>query len=261
MSPKILTLDIETSPIEAWTWGTWDQNVGLEQIKTEPSVMSVAAKWLGSKQIIYSDTGGRGKNKVRDDRKLMDGIWQLLDDADIVVAQNGKSFDLKRINSRLIQLGYGPYSPVRVVDTLLVAKSTFGFTSNKLAWMSKYLTTTKKQEHRLFPGFELWKECLNDNPRAWKVMKEYNIADVIATEELYLRMLPWIANHPNLGVYVDDTDPLCPKCEGEEFQQRGFAYTNSGKYHRYMCLDCGGWSRGKTNLLTKDKRKSLHAST
>lgn len=260
MSPKILTIDIETAPIEAWTWGLWDQNVGVEQIQTEPSILSVAAKWLGSKQMIYADTSGRGKNKVRDDSRIMKGIWQLLDDADVVVAQNGKSFDLKRINSRLIQLDYGPYSPVRVVDTLLVAKSTFGFTSNKLAWMSKYLTSTKKQEHRAFPGFELWKECLNDNPKAWKVMREYNIADVLATEELYLRLRPWISNHPNLSVYVDDEDPICPKCEAEDsFQHRGFSFTNAGKYHRYLCTDCGGWSRGKTNLLSKIKRRFLTA--
>jgi hypothetical protein len=254
-SPNILTLDIETFPLESYTWGTWDQNVGLEQIKTEWSIASVAAKWIDSKKVIYADTGGRGKGKVRDDTRLLAGIWKLLDEADWVIAQNGVQFDIKKIDARLITLGFGPYSPIRVIDTLSVAKRRFAFTSNKLAWMSKHLTTTKKQEHKEFPGFELWKECLNDNPRAWAVMKKYNIADVLATEELYLRMRPWIVQHPSMSVYTDDEDPSCPKCGEENLQARGYAYTQQGKYQRYQCTDCSGWSRGKTNLLTKDKRK------
>ena len=64
-SPKILVIDIETSPLESWTWGIWDQNVSLEQIKTEWTILSFAAKWLGKRPILYADTGGRGVKKVR----------------------------------------------------------------------------------------------------------------------------------------------------------------------------------------------------
>ena len=129
-SPKILLADIETSPLESYTWGLWDQNVGLEQIKTEWTILSYAAKWMHQSRVMYRDTGGRGKHKVRDDKPLMGDLWSLLDEADIVVAQNGKRFDCKKINARLIMHGYGPPSPYRVVDTLLVSKKYFAFTSN-----------------------------------------------------------------------------------------------------------------------------------
>src|ERR1700733_915350 len=137
--PKILTLDIETAPLEAYTWGLWDVTVGLEQIKTGWSILSYAAKWIGKPKVTFKHTGGRGAAKVRDDKVLMQPLWDLLDRADIVVAQNGQRFDVKKINSRLIEQGFGPYSPIRIVDTLLTAKKHFAFTSNKLAWMSKYL--------------------------------------------------------------------------------------------------------------------------
>lgn len=254
-SPRILTIDIETAPIESYTWGIWEQNVGLEQIKTEWSILSVAAKWLDSNKIIYADTGGNGKSKVRDDTRLLAGIWKLLNEADLIVAQNGVNFDIKKINARLLAAGFSPYSPIRVIDTLQVAKRYFGFTSNKLAWMSKHLTKTKKQEHKKFPGFELWLECLNDNPAAWREMKKYNIADVLATEELYLKQRPWISQHPNFNAFVDDTDPCCPKCGEDDLRKEGFAYTQQGKYQQYSCGDCGGWSRGKSNLLSLVKRK------
>jgi hypothetical protein len=261
MSPRVLVIDIETAPLESYTWGIWEQNVGLEQIKTEWTILSYAGKFLDSKEVFFNHTGGRGAKKVRDDKPLMGELWNLLNTADVVVAQNGISFDIKKINSRLSIHGFGPYSPVRVVDTLRVARKHFGHTSNKLAWMSKHLTPqTKKSEHKKFPGFELWKECLADNPAAWKEMGKYNKQDVLATEQVYLKQLPWISNHPNVASYSLREDLVCPKCSSTKLQARGFSVTNAGKYQRVQCQDCGGWSKGKTNLLTQDKRKSLLVS-
>jgi predicted RNA-binding Zn-ribbon protein involved in translation (DUF1610 family) len=259
--PRILVIDIETSPIEAYVWGLWEQNVGLDFIKTEWTILSFAAKWLGEKKIIYADTGGRGKNKVRDDKPLMGKIRELLDEADIIVAQNGKRFDVRKMNARLIQHGLGPPSPYRVIDTMVVAKKYFAFTSQKLAWTSKYLTNVPKEEHKEFPGFELWAECLKDNPRAWKVMRRYNKRDIVSTELVYLRMRPWIENHPNLGVYDDSERPLCPKCGSARMtrQKHRHSVRQQGAYIQYQCGDCGGYARGKVMQLPLEKRRSLLA--
>lgn len=261
MTPKILTIDIETAPIEAYTWGIWDVNVGLDQIKTEWGILSYAAKWLDKKPVIYADTGGRGKRKVRDDKALMKELWKLLDQADIVVAQNGQRFDVKKINARLIMHDFKPYSPIRVVDTLLVAKKHFGFTSNKLAWMSKYLTDAKKSEHKKFPGFELWTECLADNPKAWAEMAKYNKLDVIATEQLYIKQRPWIKGHPNMASYTPSHEHACTNCGSTNVTKNGFAILQQGKYQRFICGDCGTWSRGKQNMINVTNRKASLAST
>lgn len=252
---RILTIDIETAPIESYTWGIWEQNVGLDQIKTEWSILAFAAKWIDKKAVIYADTSGRGAAKVRDDKPLVKALWALLDEADIIVAQNGARFDLKKINARLVMHGFGPYSPVRVIDTLLVAKKHFGFTSNKLEWQSKYLTDSPKSKHKTFPGFELWLECLADNPKAWAEMRKYNIQDVISTEKLYLKQRPWIAQHPNLGTYSDRAEASCPKCDSTNVQARGFQVLQQGRYQRFHCQSCGGWSRGKTMLIPLKTRK------
>lgn len=259
--PKILTLDIETAPYEAFTWQIWDVNVGLDQIKTERSILSYAAKWLDSKKMIYEDTSGSGAGKVRDDKKLMRGLWELLDKADIVVAQNGQRFDVKIINARLAMHNLKPYSPIRIVDTLLVAKRHFGFTSNKLAWMSKYLTDAKKSEHKKFPGFELWVECLKDNPAAWREMAKYNKLDVVATEQLYLKLRPWIKNHPNMASYAPCHEQACPNCGSKNVTKYGFATLQQGRYQRFVCGDCGAPSRGKQNLISPTNRKAQLASS
>lgn len=253
--PKILTLDIETVPLESYTWGIWEQNVGLDMIKTEWSILSFSAKWLDKKSVIYADTMGRGASKVRDDKKLLGQIHALLDEADIVVAQNGMRFDMKKINARLIQHGFGPPSPYRVVDTLSVAKKYFAFTSNKLEWQSKYLTDSPKSKHKEFPGFELWAECLKDNRKARAELRKYNKQDVIATEKLYLKQRPWIENHPNLGTYNLKGDVTCPKCDSADVQLAGKRVLSAGVYQRYHCRNCGGWSRGKNLMNDKDVRK------
>jgi hypothetical protein len=254
---KILVIDIETAPLEAYCWGLWDQNVGLNQIKTEWSILSFAAKWLNESKVIYADTSGKGPKHVREDKALLVQIHALLDEADIVVAQNGRRFDVKKINARMVMAGLKPYSPIRIVDTLEAAKKYFAFTSNKLEWASEHLTSQKKLAHKEFPGFELWKEFLLCNPKAIKVMKQYNIRDVTATEEYYLRIRPWIANHPNMGVYSDIIEHTCTNCASPNLQSRGKQRLQQGLYNRYQCQDCGKWSRGKNMLLAINKRKAL----
>lgn len=259
MSAKILIIDIETMPFEGYTWGLWDQNIGLNQIKEETSIASVAAKWLGDKKVFYLDTGGRGAKKTRDDSPVLAVLWELLNAADIVVAQNGAAFDIKRINARLVVEGYPPYSPIRIVDTKLVAKKHFAFSSNRLEWLAKYLAGQDKYKHSKYEGMDLWKECLKDNPAAWKEMKKYNIIDTELCERVYLKMRPWMDQHPNLGAYTSDLTIQCPKCGSKDLEARGTRSLQQGVYQRYCCQKCRGWSRGKTMLLPAAKRKSMLA--
>lgn len=251
MNPVIATLDIETSPYEAYVWELWDQNVGIEQIKAERSILSFGYKKLGKTTEYYDVTG---QKNLRDDSKLLEILWEKLDGTDIVVAQNGKKFDIKIINARLAIHGFPPYSPIRIIDTMQIAKKHFRFSSNKLAWLSKYLTDSAKSEHKEFPGMELWIECLKGNSKAWNSMRKYNVRDIVATEKLYLKLRPWIDNHPNVGVYSGESH-TCPACGSSKVQSRGFAITQSSKYVRYHCQMCGKWSRGKQMLTPLEERK------
>lgn len=198
---KTLIIDIETSPIEGYVWGTFKQNLSQEQIQKDWSILSYAAKWAGKSEVFYQDTGGRGASKVRDDSVLLQELWALLDEAHTIVAQNGNKFDVKKINYRLIESGMPPPSSFRIYDTLLASRRLFAATSHKLGWLSTHLTDTPKDKHHKFPGWELWVECLKDNPEAWAEMKKYNIQDIRATEKLWLRQRPWVRNRPMLGTY------------------------------------------------------------
>jgi len=250
---RILTIDIETSPIISYTWGIFDQNIGLNQIIQDWHLLSFAAKFKDEKKLHYKDQ--RNAKDITNDKPLLEEIWKLLDKADIVIGQNVKSFDIKKINARFITHGMKPPSSYKQIDTLLIARRKFGMTSNKLEHLSKVLCKKKKSAHKKFAGFELWKECLKGNKAAWREMEMYNKADVEATEELYLKLQPF-DNSFNPNLYTDTLNTVCA-CGSKNFVRNGHTYTSTGKFQRLTCKSCGAEVRSKANLLSKEKRKSL----
>lgn len=256
--PKILLLDIETAPMLGYVWGLWDNNIALNQLKQDWYILAWAAKWLDEPEdkIIYQDQ--RNAKNIEDDSKLLKGIWKLMDEADIIVTQNGKHFDEKKLNARFIIHGFPPPSSYKHVDTKLIASRKFGFTSNKLEYMtSKLCKKYKKLQHKKFPGQELWTECLKGNKQAWKEMELYNKYDVLSLEELYKKMRPW-DNSVNYNIYHDSAAHNVCACGSTSFKKNGYKFTASGKYQRYKCNQCGSESRDKINLFSKDKKASLH---
>lgn len=252
--PKVLLFDIETAPILGYVWSLWENNVALNQIHTDWYILSWAAKWLGSKEVMYQDQR-RAPNK-EDDKALLTPLWKLLNEADIVVTQNGKQFDSKKLNARFIINGFSPPSPYKHIDTKILAKRHFGFTSNRLEYMTEKLCTKyKKLKHEKFAGFELWRECLAGNPAAWAEMEKYNRHDVLSLEELYQKLQPW-DSQVNFNLYRKDTNQKC-NCGSSDLQRRGYSYTGAGKWQRFECQNCGAWSRGAENLLSKKQREKL----
>lgn len=251
--PKILFLDIETAPLRAFIWSMWQQGVSLNQIDTDWFIMSYCAKWGHSDEVFYEDL--RGTVYTEDDTKLLAGLWKLLDEADFVVTQNGKKFDIKKINARLIMKGFTKPSTFRQIDTLEIAKRQFGFTSRKLEYMTEKLCKLHvKKKHKKFPGQELWNECLQDNFEAWDEMEDYNKGDVLSLEELYTLFISWDNTLPNFDLYQDEVTDM------SDWVENGFHYTNLGKYQRYRNVKTGQQRRGRVNLLSKEKRESLLAN-
>lgn len=234
--PKILCADIETSPILAYVWDLKDQNVSLGQIKEDWQVIAWAAKWLGApkSEIKYED---QRHNKELNDRALLAHIWKLLNEADILITQNGKNFDSKKLNARFMLHGMPPPSPYTHLDTYQIVKRVAKFTSHKLEYLTDKLNTKyKKLSHKEFPGFTLWAECLKGNPKAWKAMERYNKHDVFSTEELYLNIQGWTVNAAPAAHMTG-----CKRCGSFDLQKRGHGVNKNGQYQKYQCQGCGAW--------------------
>lgn len=159
-------------------------------------------------------------------------------------AMHNCSFDIPRMNTRFILNGLNPPTPYQVVDTLKVAKKQFGFTSNKLQALATYFGFDGK----LDTDFNLWKRCMNGDEEALQYMFDYNKQDVNVLEEVYLKLLPFITNHPNMGNLMNNT--VCSNCGSDELEliPNKYYYTSVGKYALYRCKDCGAITRGRKNL-------------
>lgn len=256
MDAKILFLDVETSPNIVHTWGLFKQNIAINQIVSSGYMLCWSAKWLGDKKIMHDsliDHTDLFKKDPTSSYGIAKTMWKLLDEADVVVAHNGDGFDLKWLNSIFLDNRLGPPSPFKTIDTLKIARFIFYFPSNKLDYITERLGLGTKLKHE---GHTLWTKCMRGEKGAFRKMIRYNRKDVLLLEKVYLEMRPYMKNHPNMGLYISGEKPVCTVCQSTELIKRGTAATNLGIFQRFRCK-CGKWVRGRDNLLTKTKRKSL----
>lgn len=244
VDPKIVFLDIENAPNIGYTWSKYETNV-IEYTQ-DWFILCVSWKWLGGKvESVSLPEFPLYKKDKTDDKEVVTKVWQVLNEADIVVGHNAAKFDLRKLNARFIHHNLTPPSQYSVIDTLRVARKYFQFDSNKLGDLGKYLGIGQKIDSG---GFETFKQCMDGDMDAWIDMVKYNRQDVVLLEKLYYRLRPWIENHPLLEVITND--PIeCPICAGK-IHKRGAQLLSGGRMRqRFQCQnkECGKWSKGRIN--------------
>lgn len=179
---KTLYLDIETTPIKAYVWGLWDQNVSIDQIIEPTEMLCFGARWGGTKKVIFKSVHHDGK------KAMLEELHALMEEADVLVGWNSAAFDHKHINREFLENGMAPPSPVKDLDLMSIVKANFQFPSNKLDYVAQKLGVGAKVKHS---GFKLWINCMAGDPKAWVEMKKYQIQDVNLLIDLYDILLPW----------------------------------------------------------------------
>jgi DNA polymerase elongation subunit (family B) len=243
---RVLVLDIELAPMTAYIWSLKDQYVGVKQLKTDWYVIAWGAKWLGepASKVIYRDQ--QHAKKIEDDKSILKELWDLLNEADVVITQNGEKFDGPKLNARFILNDMRPPKPYKHLDTYKLVRKVAAFTSNGLEYLThKLCTKYRKLSHQHFPGLSLWIECIAGNKKAWAEMREYNVHDVLSTEELYMKIRAWAPESMPTPYISDKSGASCKVCgDSGRMQRRGFAVKNKFKYQRWQCQECGGWATG-----------------
>lgn len=252
-TPKILLFDIETSPMKAYIWKRWKENISLEQTISEWFCICWSAKWLFSNETM-SQCLNMKEVYEEDDSRIVNSLYDLINEADIVVTMNGENFDIPRINSRFLLNGLTPPKPFFSVDIYQVVKKQFGFSCNSLNALAEYFGF----EHKLDTSFDLWKRCMEGDGSALHYMELYNKRDVDLLEEVYLKLLPWIKRHPNIGNIINSDKLICPNCGCEHTATLTdkYYFTGVGKYQLHECLGCGNIFRDRINL---NKTKQIKA--
>jgi DNA polymerase elongation subunit (family B) len=243
MEPRILIYDIEVTSDIGDSWQKWDTNI--HHYRRNWYMLCFAYKWYGDKKtkvVAQPDFVLQYDKEPHNDYWVVEKLHSLFNEADVIIAHNGDSFDQKKAQARMIMHGFDPPSLYKQIDTKKVARKYFNFTSNKLDDLAGYLGVPGKMDTG---GYGLWIGCEQGDMRAWRKMKKYNKQDVVVLERVYEKFLPWIQNHPamNLGGDLE----ACPKCGKGPMQKRGKYSTKTNLIQMVWCLNCHGYSKQRIN--------------
>lgn len=225
---KWLVLDIETRPKLAYTFDLKDTTIPLNAIVEDECVIAWSIKPFAEpvNTIKYMDLR-TAKRPIINDLSILKPLHKILSDVDGIITQNGKKFDLPKLNAHFEMNGLKWITHLRHYDIYLLSRQVAAYTSQKLEYVTEKTNIKyKKLKHKKFPGLSLWIECLNENREAWNEMKKYNIQDTLSTEERAINLMKMAPK-----AWPDINDEKCDDC-------------GNVKKIKIKCPGCGKWNLG-----------------
>ena len=224
---RILTLDIERLPGLARVWDQKTHFIPVSQWTRMPSLLSVAAKWYGRREVMFRAAWNDYDDMVAD-------VWTWLDEADILYTFNGDRFDIPHLRGAFLEAGLPPTRPFKSVDLFKVARQ-FGFESKSLAHLCYRLGIAGKRGHYDPVAAEA---ALDGDAKAQRDMQTYNCQDTRITEAVADHLRPWIHNHPAVSPTSGD-ELRCRPCGSNQLDPLPTDYTAEVlTYAMYRCQRC-----------------------
>ena len=265
--PKICYLDIEKSFNISGHFGAWSQNLRQEAKFRESHILSYCYAFNDDEDIKGSIIPAKelkddfvkclveGKVHTTVDELLVLELWALFNNSDVIVAYNGRGFDVKEIQARFLMYGLPPTSPVKVIDPLLIVKDKFRLPFKSLKYVAEFLGVTQKLENS---GNDLWKKATMGDEEALQEMLDYNKGDIVTLREVYKKLQGWGNSGTNLALYNVNHDTLCTNCGSDDISsiEGKYTYTAQRKYSLYRCNSCKAVLRsnrkeGNSNSLVR----------
>lgn len=236
---RVLIYDLETSRVLADIWGTGKQFVSHDSLHEQPRIITAAWKWLGEDKVYTEswedikaenthdyDTGGWG-----DDKKLVERMVKVYNEADLVIGQNSDKFDNKILAHRSMVHGLEPLNRyIKSLDLYKSSRKFFRTPSYSMDYTCKVLKVTKKRSHE---GISMWRNAqYHKDPevrrKAVESMEKYNIGDILSTEAMYFRMLPYIDFKFHVGSFYGNEKWSCPNCGSRDIERLKYTTTPAG---------------------------------
>lgn len=237
---KMLFFDIETAPVLAYIWGQRNDFITIDKITSEWFMLSWSAKWAGQKKVHHDRLTGP-EAVEQDDIRIVSTLADMIREADIVVGHNLDSFDVPKLQARLLLHQLEPLQPVRSIDTKKLSAKTFRLVSNKLDWLAQHLLGDSKTH----TDFDLWKACYRGDEKALRQMDLYCRKDTVLLERVYDAMKPYVSGLPTLVTASHEGDRACPYCGEDALHKRGWYRTNASTFQKWTCGACGRCSRSR----------------
>jgi uncharacterized protein YprB with RNaseH-like and TPR domain len=221
---KIMVYDIETSRSEAKIWWTGKQYINYKQITKQPSIITIAWKWLGEDQVYNLEW-----DKDHSDEQMMRDFLLEYNKADMIIGFNNDNFDNRWINARAMKYGLEVNTFVKSMDLMKQEKRLFRMLSYSMDFTSLFAKVERKQTHE---GIKMWDMIEDGTPEEQREyldkMLQYNIGDIVTTEELYLRLTPYLRHKTHFGVLNGEEKWTCPNTGSREVEFHGRTVTPAG---------------------------------
>lgn len=252
--PKIISYDIETLPNLAEVMKVYPGLSAYPGLTLKASITTVICfgfKVLGEDEVkcINAWDYEAWLTDVNNDYELVKAARDVLSSADAIVSHNGKRFDFKFLQTRLLFHGLDPLPKIPHIDTNQVLKSNMMIFNNRLGTAGKFLVKDEKLENG---GWDLWVKVLNRDQEAMRLMEDYCKQDVILLEKIFLKLRPLINHIPNYNWFASE-GRVCPKCGGTRLQKHSKRMNKRGPVQRYQCQHCG-------SICQENKKEELAAT-
>ena len=232
---KILIYDIETSRVSAKLFWTGKTYINYKQIRGEPTIISISWRWLGDAEVHHL----KWDMKTHDDKELMEKFLDVYNQADMVVGYNNNNFDDRWINSRAMKYNLFVNVYVKSFDIIKQSKRLFRLLSYSMDYLAKFMGVTLKQSHE---GIIMWDMIEDGTPEQQEEyiakMIEYNIGDIVTTEEIFLKLRKYMGHKINVSTHEGGEKYGCPHCGGLNVELFKVTTTAAGTMQYIMkCAD------------------------
>jgi DNA polymerase elongation subunit (family B) len=264
---KILTFDIETQRSIVEVYGLFKNDyIPIQRVKVPARILCYSARWYDGSGDFFGSAwddpewfGDIDEYAQSQYVEMLLQLWNLLEEADVVVTWNGDRFDLQWVEAECARVGLGRPAPYKSVDLMKIQKRHFkaGIMSQKLDWSARYWLGDSKVAHG---SSDLWDDIRYGDTivraQACETMEEYCRHDTKLTEDLIWTYLPW--TKMNLALHRPDLDSeilYCTHCGGHPIHPIDKKYTTTAfAYQQYRCSKCKGVSKGKRSSITTELR-------
>lgn len=237
--PKILFYDIETSPMQVWTFRIGNKisvphSAIVNGSKTD--IICVAWKWAHEREVHSLDWGWDKQNS----KNLIKAFDKVINEADIIIGHNGDKFDWRHLNTqRLLNRLPAINWNVNSEDTLKQIRRHFYLPSYKLDHVAAILGVGNKSAM----CFKDWVDiCTKSDRSKLDKMIKYCKKDVLLLQNVYDIIKPYVK--PKMRMSVGHS---CTVCGSKDIRRNG-TRTYNGKTHQYfICRDHGGYA-GKAEI-------------
>lgn len=240
---NVMIYDIETSRVSAQIWGTGQQYINHKTLTSHTRIISIAWKWLGKDKVHWLKWDSN-----QCDKQLMQEFLLEYNKADMVIGQNNNSFDNKLVATRAAYHRLFINKYIKSFDIYRQAKSVFRLPSYSMAYMAEYFGLTLKQSHE---GIHMWEMIENGTKKQQKEylkkMIDYNVGDIITTEELYLTLLPYLKPVMSVATKTGKPKWACPNTGSTNVRLLRTTWTASGTIQRIMYCESSNTQYKVTN--------------